>query len=239
MMLVLVDERRERRLITIMMSSGKHADVAITCPLDNAGILLHVLNNLGPGYHLFISAVSKAWRESYKRVASVQMAGLVDAYHDEPVMHRIRPQTTLCSAVFTSAALVRLAHKCGLTFKNEKLKRIAGKFASVSTLKAAHELGLQLARAVLIDAAEAASVPVLQWLHCDQGCVLPHELDYYAGRSGSIDLFRWWRDEGLPLGPSCCTGAAAGAHLHLLQYLREAGCEWISWLVKLLPSKAI
>eukprot|EP00953_Heterococcus_sp_UTEX-ZZ885_P015433 8692-Heterococcus_DN1.PRE.1 len=169
------------------MSSSKHADVAITCPLDDAGILLHVLNNLGPGHHLFISAVSTAWTESYKRVANVQMAGLVDAYHDEPVMHMVRPQTTLCSVVFTSAALVRLAHECGLTFDSEKLQRMAGKFASVVTLKEAHELGLQLTRAVLNGAAEAASVPVLQWLYCDQGCVLPHELDYYAGRSGSID----------------------------------------------------
>jgi hypothetical protein len=183
-------------------------------PSYDAGILLHVLNTLGPGQHLFISAVSKAWKESYERVASVQMAGVTHSYDNPAQSCTITPQTTLCSAVFRSPALVRLAHECGLIFINEKLQRIAGRFASVATLKAAHELGLQLTGAVLISAAEAASVPVLQWLHCDEGCVLPFEFDFYAGRSGSIDLFRWWRDESLPIGPSCCTGAAAGAHLH-------------------------
>jgi hypothetical protein len=42
------------------MSSEKRAEVSRTCPLDDVVILLHVLNMLGPGHHLFISAVSKA-----------------------------------------------------------------------------------------------------------------------------------------------------------------------------------
>jgi hypothetical protein len=55
------------------MSLSKRAVSSATSPLEDASILLHVLNILGPGHHLFISAVSKAWRETYKRVASVQV----------------------------------------------------------------------------------------------------------------------------------------------------------------------
>jgi hypothetical protein len=83
---------------------------------ENAGILLHVLSTLGPGHHLFISAVSKAWSESYERIASVQIAGPGYHYDDVVVLHSITTQTTLCSAVFASASRVTLAHECGLTF---------------------------------------------------------------------------------------------------------------------------
>jgi hypothetical protein len=208
------------------MSSSKRVVAGSSCPLDDAGIFLHMLNNLGPGHHLFISAVSKAWRESYKRVASVQMAGLVDAYHDEPVMHTIRPQTTLCSAVFTSAALVSLAHDCGAIFQKKEAQRVAGRTGDVSALQAAHALGLQLTQAVVIGAAEAASVPKLQWLHTEQGCALPGIVSNYAAASGSIDTLRWLKQHGCLFSSGTGEGAAAGAHLHVLQYLRAEGCEW-------------
>jgi hypothetical protein len=66
------------------MSSSKRAVNGATCPLEDAGILLHVLNSLGPGHHLFIISVSKAWRDVYEKVASVQMCGLTYVYIDEP-----------------------------------------------------------------------------------------------------------------------------------------------------------
>jgi hypothetical protein len=37
-----------------------YAEACAASPLENAGILLHVLNILGPGHHLFVSAMSKA-----------------------------------------------------------------------------------------------------------------------------------------------------------------------------------
>ena len=141
-------------------------------PLENAGILLHVLNILGPGQHLFISAVSKAWKESYQRLGSVQMAGNAGDYNEEAYLHTITSQTTLCSSVFASPASTRLAHECGLAFGGWELQRIAGRVADIPALQAAHELGLQLTEAVLIGAAEAASVLKLQWLHTQQGCPL-------------------------------------------------------------------
>jgi hypothetical protein len=94
------------------MSSSERLMVSAS-PLDDAGILRHVLNNLGPGHHLFISAVSKAWRETYERISSIQMAGFEEDFDDEAVLHTITPKTTLYSAVFASASRVNLAHESG------------------------------------------------------------------------------------------------------------------------------
>jgi hypothetical protein len=93
------------------MASSKRVALEISVPLENAGILLHVLNILGPGQHLFISAVSKAWKDSYERVASVQMAGCTHFYegYELTALHTISSKTTLCSAVFASASRVNLA----------------------------------------------------------------------------------------------------------------------------------
>jgi hypothetical protein len=186
-----------------------------------------MLNILGPGQHLFISAVSKAWRESYARVASIQMTGLLYRdLHDETVLRTVTAQMTLGSAVFASASRVNLAHERGLTFDNKKLQRVAGKVADVPTLRATHELGLELRYQVLSGAAEAASLPKLQWLHTTQGCPLYADVTYLAARVGSVDTLRWLRSGGCAISASTCRGAAAGAHTHMLQFLREEGCGW-------------
>jgi hypothetical protein len=96
------------------MSSGKRVGIAITFALDDAGILLRVLNVLGPGQHLLISAVSKAWRETYARVDSAQIPDLVYLYNAEAHLLTITSEMTLYSAVFASIASVRLAHRNGL-----------------------------------------------------------------------------------------------------------------------------
>jgi hypothetical protein len=116
------------------MSTTKRAASAAT-PLDNAGILLHVLTKLGPGHHLFISAVSKAWKDGYERVGSIQIAELTYKSYDEADLCTICPDTTLCSAAFASPASLKLAHECGLTFdNNRRIERVAGKVADICTL---------------------------------------------------------------------------------------------------------
>jgi hypothetical protein len=194
-------------------------------PLEDAGILLHVLNILGPGHHLFISAVSKAWREIYERVDSVQKIGSARKYWTDAVRVTVTPKMTLCSAIFASASRVKLAHFSGLIL-NEREQGIAGKIANLSTLQAAYEVGLQLTDKVLFGAAEAASIPKLQWLHTEQGCPLPEGISSYAAGSGSIEMLRWLKDRGSAFTASTCVRAAAGAHLCVLQYLRDEGCEW-------------
>jgi hypothetical protein len=209
--LSLTADREDEGAEIITMSKSKRFGVSIASPLEDPDILLHMLNILGPGHHLFFSAVSKAWREMYERVASVQMAGVISDYEDVPLMYTITLQTTLSSAIFASTSATRLAYECGLAFNNVKLQRIAGRIAGVPTLQAAHALGLQLTGALLTGAAEAASVPKLQWLHSDQGCALPDDISYYAANSGSMDTLRWLRQHGCLFSSRTCEGAAAGA----------------------------
>jgi hypothetical protein len=158
------------------MSAVKRAVTKGTSPLDDAGILLHILSILGPGHHLFISAVSRAWKECYESVASGEGADpIYDYYYDEEAVPPITQQTTLCSAAFTSFCTVNLAHQCGLTFNNRKLQRLVGRSASILALQAALDLGLQLSDEVLSGAAEAASLPKLQWLHTEHSCAIPQD----------------------------------------------------------------
>jgi hypothetical protein len=207
-----------------IMSETDHTAAAY--PLEDAGILLNVLNSLGPGQHLFISPVSKTWKDSYERVASTQVAELASGYWEFALLRTVTSEDTLCSAAFASAASVKLAHDCGLDFGNEKVQRIAGRVADLSTLRAAHELGLQLTDEVLSGAAEAASVPKLQWLHSDQGCPLSSCITSYAARGGSTDTLRWLKRHGCAFIRSTFTGAAAGVDLRVLGYLRAHKCEW-------------
>jgi hypothetical protein len=132
------------------MSLIECAEVGLASPLDDAGILLHVLNSLGPGHHLFISAVSKAWRDSYERVASVQMAGIPREHSVQASLHTIASHTTLCSAAFASPTRIKLAHEYDLAVCDAKVQRIAGEAASVSTLQDARDLGLAFTAAVLL-----------------------------------------------------------------------------------------
>jgi hypothetical protein len=216
-------------LLSIMKHSRSSVKRAVNnaCPLEDAGILLHILKILGPGQHLFISAVSKAWAESYQNVASVQIAGLT--YGDPQAAvgqtSTITSKTTLCSAVFIYADRARLAHECDLCFECAMVQRIAGSEASISTLQAALELGLTFTAELLYGAAKA-DVPKMQWLHTEQGCQLPYHICDEAAGSGSMDMLRWSRQRGCVLSSKCCEGAAAGAHLHILQFLRDEGCEW-------------
>jgi hypothetical protein len=206
--------------------SSKRAVTDAASPLEHAGILLHMLNILGPGHHLFISAVSKAWRESCERVASVQMIGLTCDDYGEAALCMVTSQITLCSAAFASASCVRLAREGGLTFDSERTQFIAGRDADVATLQAALELGLELTREVLLGAAEAASAPKLQCLHTDRDCPLPAGITCYAAKGGSVDALRWLKQHGSVFTTDTCRVAAAGAHVHVLQFLRDEGCEW-------------
>jgi hypothetical protein len=181
---------------------------------------------LGPGHHLFISAVSRAWKESYRQIASVEVAALTYGYDCAALQHTATSQTTLYSSIFASASRVMLAFKCGLAFDTRKIQRIAGRTAALATLYAAHKLGLPLTSPVLVGAAVDASVPKLEWLHVDQRRRLPDDISCYAARSGSVSTLVWLKKHGCRYRSSTCVGAAAGAHMDVLEYLRDERCAW-------------
>eukprot|EP00953_Heterococcus_sp_UTEX-ZZ885_P024633 13463-Heterococcus_DN1.PRE.1 len=117
-------------LVESSMSSKKRGAASATSPLEDAGILLHVLQILGPGQHLLISAVSKAWRDIYARVPEVTMAQLTHSYDDQAFPCTIDSQTTLCSALFASATSFNWACACGLDLESdsiESIERVAGR----------------------------------------------------------------------------------------------------------------
>jgi hypothetical protein len=211
-----------------MESSASGKRRVDTSPLDDAGILLHVLNILGPGQRLFISGVSKAWKKSYESVASVQMAGLHNFHSTRALLWTITSEMTLYSAAFASAPVLKLSRASGLIGGRDhiSLQRIAGRAADISTLQAAVELGLPLTDALLIGAAESGSEFKLHWLHLLQGCQLPDGICDYAARCGHVDTLRWLQNYGGELTASTCEGAAAGAHLCVLEFLRDEGCDW-------------
>eukprot|EP00953_Heterococcus_sp_UTEX-ZZ885_P031708 16610-Heterococcus_DN1.PRE.12 len=208
------------------MASLICADSITASPLEDAGMLVHVLNILGPGQHLFISAVSRVWRESYKRVASTQVLKLLYLHSEAADLCTITPCTTRFSAAFASAATLRLVHEHGLSFSNENFQRLAGRLLDVSTLQAAQQLGLRLTAHVLFGAAESASVFKLQWLHTEMGCPLPQSICGFAARTGSAALISWLKEYGCKFCTYTTASAAAGANLHLLQFLRDERCEW-------------
>jgi hypothetical protein len=142
-----------------------NAGIDTVSPLDDAGTLLHMLNILGPGQHLFISTVSKAWQEVYEGVDCARVTlPLQYSYRLPPHPCFVISAVTSYSAVFTSVSRVILAHKHGLAFnRNEKLEHVAGLVADVPALRAARELGLALTDRVLIGAALSGSVLKLQW----------------------------------------------------------------------------
>jgi hypothetical protein len=214
-------------IATDSMSSTKRVAAGVASPLEDASILLRVLNNLGPGHHLFSSAVSRAWRQSYAKVNSAQMVKLTQ-YYDYETDLLTTSKTTLYSAAFASPGRIALAYTYGLQFGNAQLQRIAGRTADVATLQVARRLGLLITAEVLIGAAE--SVPKLQWLHTEQGSPLPEDIVNYAARWGSIEALTWLQQHGCAFTTETCESAAVGAHLHILQFLREQGCEWSQYI---------
>jgi hypothetical protein len=104
------------------------------------------------------------------------------------------------AAAFASAARVKLAHECGLSFPscpqhNEELKRCAGRDASIGTLQEAHALGLEWTDTVLVGAAESDDVPKLIWLRDEHEVVFPKLSIDHAAAAGSINALRWLKQQ--------------------------------------------
>jgi hypothetical protein len=47
-----------------------------------------------------------------------------------------------------------------------------------------------------------------------------------AAKNGHLELLRWMRANGCPLGERTCSDAAQAGHLEVLQWLRANGCPW-------------
>jgi hypothetical protein len=202
-----LDERRseQERRDKHMMSSFSNATARLDSanPLRNAGLLHHVLS-FGPGHWLFLALVSTEWREVYLRVPLLRIR-LHDVIHADYKVLVCPPQMTLARAVFASQSCLRLAHASGFALDvgcASSLQPIVGKYADEEILKMAQELGLVLSNGALDGAAEAGSLPKLQWLYQQPSVstAYPGNLTAHAAKGGSVAVLSWLAGQGYNYG---------------------------------------
>jgi hypothetical protein len=212
-------------------ASGSRS-AAVAANTMNETALALVLSSLGPGYYLFVSPVSKAWRESYNAVANAQFASLVE----NGAVVTCTPRMTLYSAVFEFPACVRLARECGLRYNTDgkgntwKLHRMAGRTAAVPALHAAIRLGLPIRTLnALKGAAQSGSVAKLQWLRAEQGCNFEYGTMVAAANSGCTAVCEYLRSVNTPWSSAVVDCAAAAGHADTLRWLVEHGCDYVGF----------
>jgi hypothetical protein len=195
-------------------------------PLQQAGILQHVLSFVGPGHWCFVAEVSSLWRDVYIRVEPTEMQ--LDTYRQMTC----EPQMTLYSAVFSSPSRVRHAQALGLDYATAWCERAAGRYADVATLKAAHELGMAYTNFTMVCAAGRNQLTVVQFLR-EQGCPLSESLFRSAAGRGHIAMCIYLHAEQCPWDDITSNCAASRGGLDTLRWLRERGCPWSAYVVSM------
>jgi hypothetical protein len=194
---------------------------SISNPLLHAGLLELTLNLVGTGEAIFLRAVNRSWKACYDRLIVGQQADEEEHIH-----------TSICTsyqAVFASASRVRLADHSGLLFAadNSCLQYCAGKYAAISTLAAAHDLGLPFSQHLMQGAARSRCLAKLQWLHTEQQCPLPDDITAAAAKAGDVETLRWLKIRGSSFTQQTSrSGARTANNLHVLQFLHDEGCPW-------------
>jgi hypothetical protein len=211
-----------RASIFTMMYTRAHKRSAAdsSTPLHEAGTLKRVLDYVGGGRWCFMAEVNSLWRDVYMKVAGkeIQMIGL----HTRMTCI---PQTTVFSSVFESPYRVRLAHAHELACTTTRYERATGMHADVYALGAAHELGMQYTRAVMLGAARCNELAVVQFLRA-HGCALDTEVFDIAAARGHIYMCAYLHAENCPWDTSTCAAAVTNNRASTLRWLREHGCPW-------------
>jgi hypothetical protein len=132
-------------------------------------------------------------------------------------------------AAFQSPARLRLAVAC-LRLRDEHpsiLEKVAGRYASIETLQAAQQLGLQFASKILHFAVASTDFAKVRWLCEEQGYELPQNIIDSAVEAGSMQMLLWFRQlKGRAFSEFKTRNAAGIANnLPMLQYLMDAGCQ--------------
>jgi hypothetical protein len=132
----------------ILSRTQKRSAADSSNPLQQVGILQHVLNYVGPGHWCFVAEVS-LWRDIYTRVANRDVYSRTKPWFEITCL----PQMTAFSSVFTSPSRARLAHALGLRYDTAEHQYVAAMHADIATLEAAHELGMQYTKPAMDGAA--------------------------------------------------------------------------------------
>jgi hypothetical protein len=122
---------------------------------------------------------------------------------------------------------VRHAHEHGLDCTSTRYQRAAGRYADITTLKAANELGMQYTIQSMLGAAYCDKLAVVLCLHAE-GCPWSRSVfDVAAGR-GNTAMCEYLYAENCPWHESTCNEAARNGHGSLLRWLHERRCPWDS-----------
>jgi hypothetical protein len=206
----------------------KHRATDNFSPLQQAGILQHVLDYVGPGHWCFVAEVRSLWRDVCASDTRRELP-LPRQYYARSVAYV--PQMTVFSAVFTSPSCVRHAHAHGLDYATEWCERAAGRYGDIATLQTAHELGMAYTD-LAIGAADCNQLAVVQFLQA-QGCPLSESLFHLAAERGHIAMCAYLHAAQCPWSNVICNSAAYGGSLNTLRWLRERGCPWSTYAVSI------
>jgi hypothetical protein len=226
--------------LMVSTRAGKRAVLSGNSPLLDAGILQRVCEFVGPGQHIFVATVSKAFRAACAKVRSHVILGLRYMTHWKVIYSA---KMTLTRSAFASVSRFKWALDCGLqrflngrysegpfgeVIDNEfwRLQRIAGQFSDVETLQAALDAGVPLSPDMICGAAESGSLAKLLWLHTEHNCQLFNDITDHAARGGHVDMLTWLKDNGLDFTDNTFKYGAMGGSVPVLQYLQEQKCPW-------------
>jgi hypothetical protein len=204
-----------------MTTSQKRSAAENLSPLQQVGILKHVLDFVGPGHWCFVAEVSKLWRELYLRVADAEM--LAKFGYDTITCV---PEMTLFSAAFAAPSRLRYAHARGISGTIMRYSFAAGKYADIATLEVAHELGMKYnSMAAIEGAVHCNDVTVVQFLH-GRGCCWTNCVFSIAARRGDMELCEYLYATDCGWSMWTCEAAADSDHASILRWLREHDCPW-------------
>jgi hypothetical protein len=209
-------------------------------PLLEAGILQRVCEFVGPGQHIFVATVSKAFHAACAKVPSHRIRGLCHLSHWKA---NYSAKMTLSRSAFASVSCFKWALDSGLQrFLNGRysegsfgevidsdfwrLQRIAGQFSDVETLQAALEAGVPLSPDMICGAADSGSLAKLLWLHTEHNCQLFDDVTDHAARGGNVDMLKWLKEKGLDFTENTFKYGAMGGSVPVLQYLHDQKCPW-------------
>jgi hypothetical protein len=192
-------------------------------PLQQIGILQHVLDHVGPGHWCFVAEVCNLWRDLCIKVASRYLE--TKSAYGLTKMITCTPQMTMFSAMFASPSRVRHAHKRGIRYETVSVQHAAGTYADIDSLKAAHELGMSYAYGAMLGAASCDDLAVLQFMRA-QGCRLNSIFFKAAAARGYTAMCAYLHAEGCPWTTEICDAAAGNGHASTLRWLHEHGFDW-------------
>jgi hypothetical protein len=162
--------------------------MAVEEALSNAGILQNIFAYQGPGSWLFLSPVSKLWKQWYERLDPTSLRASC---------RNANIHSTMYGEVFRSPSRFRMACEHGLQPLFEQLQDVAGILCDVPTLLAAQELGFQVTDTCLGYAAASGNLAILKLLHTDQGLPLPADVGHGAAARAQMDVLPMVAGSGL------------------------------------------